>query len=111
MRCRLPHYNERHDNPSERCVLLRLRVKTTQVTLAQNNCASQAWRVEIIKPTPHVQWFVVRPWCWIVERTLSWLGQQRRLSKDYERKLQTSETLLKLAMIRLILRRLARSPA
>jgi putative transposase len=75
-------------------------------------CAAEgAWRVEIITPTPHVQGFVVRPWCWIVERTLGWLGRQRRLSKDYERKLQTSETLLKLAMIRLMLRRLARSPA
>jgi putative transposase len=73
-------------------------------------CAAEgAWRVEIIKPTPHVKGFVVRPWCWIVERTLGWLGRQRRLSKDYERKLQTSETLLKLAMIRLMVRRLARS--
>ena len=36
--------------------------------------------------------------------------RQRRLSKDYERKLQTSGTLLKLAMIRLMVRRLARSP-
>ena len=71
--------------------------------------AEGAWRLEIIKPTPHVQGFVVRPWCWIVERTLGWLGRLRRLSKDYERKLQTSETLLKLAMIRLMLRRLARS--
>jgi len=43
---------------------------------------------------PHVKGFVVRPWCWIVERTLGWLGRQRRLSKDYERKVQTSETLL-----------------
>ena len=75
-------------------------------------CAAEgAWRAEIIRPTPHVEGFVVRPWCWIVERTLGWLGRQRRLSKDYERKLQTSETLLKLAMIRLMLRRLARSPA
>ena len=75
-------------------------------------CAAEgAWRLEIIKPTPHVQGFVVRPWCWIVERTLGWLGRQRRLSKDYERKVQTSETLLKLAMIRLMVRRLARSPA
>ena len=47
----------------------------------------------------------------MVERTLGWLGRQRRLSKDYERKVQTSETLLKLAMIRLIVRRLARSTA
>jgi putative transposase len=67
--------------------------------------------VENITPTPHVQGFVVRPWCWIVERTLGWLGRQRRLSKDYERTLQKSETLLKVAMIRLMLRRLARSPA
>jgi putative transposase len=54
-----------------------------------------------------VQGFVVRPWCWIVERTLGWLGRQRRLSKDDERQVQTSETLLKLAMVR----RLARRPA
>jgi putative transposase len=75
-------------------------------------CATEgAWHVEIIKCVPHVQGFVVRPWCWIVERTLGWMGRQRRLSKDYERKVQTSETLLKLAMIRLMVRRLARSPA
>jgi putative transposase len=67
--------------------------------------------MEIITPTPHVKGFAVRPWCWIVERTLGWLGRQRRLSKDDERKVQTSETLLKLAMIRLTLRRLARSSA
>ena len=45
------------------------------------------------------------------ERTLAWIGRQRRLSKDYERKVQTSETLLQLAMIRLMVRRLARSLA
>jgi putative transposase len=45
----------------------------------------------------------------MVERTLGRMGRQRRLSKDYERKVQTSETLLQLAMIRLMVRRLARS--
>ena len=75
-------------------------------------CAAEGgWRVEIIKRAPHVQGFVVRPWCWMVERTLGWLGRQRRLSKDYERKVQTSETLLQLAMIRLMVRRLAKSTA
>jgi putative transposase len=39
------------------------------------------------------------------------MGRQRRLSKDYERQVQTSETLLQLAMIRLMVRRLARCPA
>jgi len=75
-------------------------------------CATEgAWHVEIITCVPHVQRFVVRPWCWIVERTLRWMGRQRRLRKDYERQVQTSETLLQLAMIRLMVRRLARSPA
>jgi putative transposase len=79
--------------------------------LATRCTTEGAWQLEIITPTPHVQGCVVRPWCWMVERTLGWLGRQRRLSKDDERKVQTSATLLKLAMIRLIVRQLARSPA
>jgi putative transposase len=71
-------------------------------------CAAEgAWRVEIITRAPHVQGFVVRPWGWIVERTLGWIGRQRRLRKDYARTVQTSETRLQLAMIRLMVRRLA----
>ena len=69
------------------------------------------WRLEIITRQQPMEGFIVRPWCWIVERTLGWMGRQRRLSKDYERKVQTSETLLQLAMIRLMARRLARSTA
>ena len=65
------------------------------------------WRLEIITRHPQVKGFVVRPWCWIVERTLAWIGRQRRLSKDYERKVQTSETFLTLAMIRLMVARVA----
>ncbi len=42
-----------------------------------------------------------------MERTFGWLRRDRRLAKDYERKVQTSETLIEVAMIRLILRRLA----
>ena len=48
------------------------------------------------------------PHRWMVERTLGWLIRNRRLSKDYERKVQTSETFMEVAMIRLILKRLAR---
>lgn len=43
-----------------------------------------------------------------MERTFAWLGRNRRLSKDYERKVQTSETLIQVAMIRLMLGRIAR---
>ena len=44
---------------------------------------------------------------WIVERTFAWLARNRRLSKDYELKAQTSEAFIDLAAIRLMLKRLA----
>jgi transposase len=43
-----------------------------------------------------------------VERTFSWLSRNRRMSKDYERKVQTSETLIEVAMIRLLVARQGR---
>jgi len=46
---------------------------------------------------------------WIVERTFSWLGQNRRMSKDYERLPERGEALIYVAMSRLMVRRLARS--
>jgi len=46
---------------------------------------------------------------WIVERTFGWLMRNHRLSKDYERKVQSGETFIEVAMIRLILTRLARA--
>ena len=46
---------------------------------------------------------------WVVERTFSWLGQNRRMSKDYERLPETGEALIYAAMSRLMARRLARS--
>jgi putative transposase len=46
---------------------------------------------------------------WVVERTFSWLGQNRRMSKDYERLAATSEAFVYVAMSRLMVRRLARS--
>jgi putative transposase len=49
----------------------------------------------------------VLPRRWVVERTLSWFGHSRRLSKDYERLCATSEALIYATMIRLMLRRLA----
>ncbi len=57
------------------------------------------------------QGFRVLPRRWVVERTFAWLGQSRRLSKDYERLPSTSEAMIHGAMTRIMLRRLARSAA
>jgi transposase len=46
---------------------------------------------------------------WVVERTFSWLGQNRRMSKDYERLPESSEAFIYAAMSRLMAKRLARS--
>jgi transposase len=53
--------------------------------------------------------FQVLPRRWVVERTFSWIGQNRRMSKDYERLCASGEALVYAAMIRLMVRRLARS--
>lgn len=66
------------------------------------------WDLEIVKRNDDVKGFSVLPRRWVVERTFAWLGRYRRLSKDYEELTQSSETMITLAMINLMSRRLAR---
>jgi putative transposase len=61
---------------------------------------------EIVKRADGVQGFEVLPKRWIVERTFAWLSFHRRLSKDYEYLPATSEALIHIAMIRVMLSRL-----
>ena len=65
------------------------------------------WTLEIVEKLGEQVGFQVLPKRWIVERTFAWLNRQRRLGKDYERLPQTSEALVYVAMIRLMLGRLA----
>jgi len=67
-----------------------------------------SWIIEIVKRTD-LHKFVVLPKRWIVERTLAWISRNRRLARDYERYAGTVVAFIKLAMIRLMLRRLTRS--
>jgi putative transposase len=62
--------------------------------------------VEIVKRAD-AHTFRVLPRRWVVERTFGWLGRYRRLNRDYERQAQTGENMVYLAMIRLMLTRLA----
>jgi putative transposase len=61
----------------------------------------------IVKRPRHTQGFQVVQWRWIVERTFGWLNRSRRLSKDFEALPETTEAWIRIAMIHLMVRRLA----
>lgn len=65
--------------------------------------------VEVVARPAGARGFTVLPRRWVVERTFAWLTRQRRLARDYERDPAVAEAMVKLAMIRLMLRRLARA--
>ncbi len=67
-----------------------------------------AWEIEIVKRSDTAKGFEVLPKRWIVERTFGWLGRCRRLAKDFENLARRALAFLRLAMIRLMLRRVAR---
>lgn len=61
---------------------------------------------QIVKRSDRVRGFVVLPKRWIVERTIAWLNRCRRLAKDWECRNRNALAFLKLASIRLMLRKL-----
>ena len=65
------------------------------------------WVLEIVKRTDDVKGFKLLPHRWIVERTFAWLGRYRRHSKDYEYLTASSEAMIKISMINLMLHRLS----
>jgi putative transposase len=69
---------------------------------------SRPVRLDIVKRAAAAQGFVVSPKRWIVERTRGWFNRYRRLSKDDELLPQTSEAVIHVVMIHLMIRRLAR---
>jgi len=77
---------------------------------------AKVWAQELAKESRKVDWqklmpprgYVALPRRWVVERAFSWLSQNRRMSKDYERLCASAEAFIYAAMIRLMVRRLAR---
>ncbi len=64
------------------------------------------WLIEVVKRVRNSHSFEVLPRRWVVERTLGWLGRNRRLSKDYEELTESSEAWVYIAMTHLMLKRL-----
>jgi putative transposase len=73
----------------------------TAVEFVENTLALKLHISKKIKDT-----FAVLPIRWIVERTFAWLGNYRRLSKDYEKLTLTAENMVRIAMLRIMLNRL-----
>ena len=65
------------------------------------------WVLEVIRRPVNTKGFVLLPKRWVVERSFGWFNWCRPFSKDYEILPQTHETFVQIAMIRLMLRRLA----
>jgi transposase len=66
-------------------------------------------RLAIVKRRDDMKGFVVLPRRWVVERTFSWFGPNRRLAKDFRNLVETLATFVTLASIQLALRRLTRA--
>jgi putative transposase len=74
------------------------------VEWTQTECG---WQLEIVRRPDGARGFTLLPKRWVVERTFAWLGRYRVLSKDYEATVESSEAQIHLAMIHIMLRRLA----
>jgi transposase len=69
------------------------------------------WRIEIVTRSEQTGAFKPEPKRWVIERTFAWLGRNRRLAKDFERTIASSEAWFLIAAAKLLSRRLARASA
>ncbi len=67
-----------------------------------------AWKIEVVKRSDQAKGFEPLPKRWVVERTIAWICRSYRLAKDYENLNRTALAFIRLASIRLMLRRLTR---
>jgi len=70
--------------------------------------AGAAWTIEVVKRSDIAKGFKPLPKRWVVERTLAWINRCRHLEKDYENLNRTALAFIRIASIRLLLKRLAR---
>ena len=115
------HSAEIQDRDGAGLVLDKIRRRFPWLELIWADGGYNAWQVDvamakvprlclkIVKRSENIRGFVVLPRRWVVERTFSWLGRNRRLAKDFENLAETLATFVTLASIQLALRRRARA--
>ena len=69
-----------------------------------------AYRLIVVRRPEGAKGFVLVPKRWVAKRTLSWLNRNRRLSKDHERLIETSEAMVQVAAVQMLVNRLAPKP-
>jgi transposase len=75
--------------------------------VAAGHATGAGLKLEIVKRPPHAEGFEVVPRRWVIECTFGWLGRNRRLAKDFERLIETSAAMVVVAIIQILVRRLA----
>jgi putative transposase len=111
------HAANEHDSKAAQNVINQLRGRFCRMVkiiadggyrgeLIENTKKLFGWVLEIVLRSDSSQGFQVLPKRWIVERTFSWFESYRRLSKDYEYNTDTSEAMIQLSMIKLMLNRI-----
>jgi transposase len=76
---------------------------------AAGAAAREGLRLELGTRDPGTRGFAVLPRRWVVERTFAWFGRNRRLAKDFETTVASAITMVHLASLQLLVRRLARA--
>lgn len=111
------HAANEHDSKSAPMVIAELRGRFSRLVkiiadggyrgeLIENTRKIYGWIVEIVLRSDSTTKFEVLPKRWIVERTFAWFESYRRLSKDFEYQTETSQAMIQLAMIKLMLNRI-----
>jgi transposase len=101
---------ESTDQPAETRRQLRGCCRTSESQVGRSALVAlqqDGWTLVIVKRGQRA--FKITGLTWIVERSFAWLGRNRRMNQGYEYMVQTSETMIDLAAIRLMLNRLTRS--
>ncbi len=71
-----------------------------------NNHRNGEWELEIVHRPPEQEGWVKLPKRWVVERTFAWLGRYGRHSRDYERRTESSEAMIRVSATHMLLKRL-----
>jgi putative transposase len=98
---------DRHDFPRLKVVWADGKYHNHALARWKSRQKNLPWQLEIVRRPRDSKGFVLLPKRWVAERSLAWLGRSRRLSKDYERRLDSSESMIRASAAHQMVKRLA----